>query len=231
MQCVILAAGKGTRMLPLTKTIPKPLIKVCGKPILDHIVEALPANITELVIVTNYLEEQIRAHCGEEFYGRKVTYVHQDNPAGGTGNALLCTKNLLTGKFIVLNGDDIHGAEALVEAVQEPYSILAVYSETPELFGVLEKNEDGTLKAIVEKPKEPTSNLVNTGGFVTDLALFENDVAVSDAGELYATDMLTQCASFKKVKIIEQKKWLPIGYPEDIKKAEYILEKFGGKLA
>ena len=90
MQCVILAAGKGTRMRPLTEHTPKPLIKVCGKPILQHIVEALPAEIDELILVVGYLEEQIRTFCGAEFCGRKVKYVTQGNSAGGTGDALRC---------------------------------------------------------------------------------------------------------------------------------------------
>ena len=77
MQCVIIAAGRGTRMRPLTDTTPKPLLKVCGKAVLDHIVEALPTQITELIIVTGYLGEQIREHCGEEFYVRPVTYLEQ----------------------------------------------------------------------------------------------------------------------------------------------------------
>jgi NDP-sugar pyrophosphorylase family protein len=72
MQCVILAAGKGTRLRPLTDNLPKPLVKVAGKTLLDHIVSSLPSAVDELIIVTGYLEEQIKAHCGTEFYGRKV---------------------------------------------------------------------------------------------------------------------------------------------------------------
>ena len=59
MQCVILAAGKGTRLRPLTENTPKPLVKVAGRPLLDHIVEVLPSAVKELVIVTGYLEEQM----------------------------------------------------------------------------------------------------------------------------------------------------------------------------
>lgn len=223
MQCVILAAGKGTRLRPLTDSTPKPLIEVCGKTILDHIVEALPSDITELVLVTNYLEEHIKAHCGAVFHGRKVSYVTQDDPAGGTGAALLATKSLLSGKFMVMNGDDIHGPAALKRAVAEPNALITVHSKTPELFGVVEMNPDGTLKAISEKPQQPLSNLVNTGGFVADLSLLECDVQLSEAGELYATDMLTLHAKSNPVKIIEQDQWLPIGCPEHIVAAEAVL--------
>lgn len=223
MQCVLICAGKGTRMRPLTDATPKPLLPVCGNPILDHIVEALPPEIDELIIVVGYLEEQIREHCGAEFHGRRVQYVTQDNFAGGTGDALMCARPLLSGTFLMLNGDDIHGAKVLAEVVEEPHAIIGVYSETPELFGVLVQNEDGTLKEIIEKPKNPPSHFVNTGGFVASLEIFDKTVQVSNSGELYATDMLTAYATDHPVKIIEQNSWIPIGNPEQIKVAEAIL--------
>lgn len=224
MQCVILAAGKGTRLQPITNTVPKPLVPVCGKPVLDYIVEALPSVIDELVLVVGYRGEQIRTHCGELFYGRKVQYVEQENFAGGTGDALLCAKELITGKFLFMYADDIHGAEALEKVVQEEHAMLGMCSDTPELFGVLVQNEDGTLKEIIEKPTNPPSNLINIGGFVVDKNIldFVPDKA-QHAGEVYVTDMLTEYAKVHAVKIIEQDYWLPIGYLEHIKKAELSL--------
>lgn len=223
MQCVILAAGRGTRMGALTEDRPKPLVQVAGEPIINHIVSALPSAITELVIVVSYKADLIRKHCGSEFFGRKVTYCEQINPVGGTGDALRTAQSVLQGKFMVLNGDDIHGAKILAEAVDEPAAIIAVYSDTPERFGVLGKNEDGTLRDIVEKPSQPLSNLVNTGAFVTDVRLFDEEVPVSRLGELLVTDMLTVYAKKYPVKIIEQPEWIAIGYPEDVEKAEKIL--------
>ena len=168
MQCVILAAGKGTRMRPLTEHVPKPLIKVCGKPLLQHIAEALPSEIDEIILVVNYLEDQIRAYCGEEFCGRRVKYVTQANPAGGTGDALRCAEPLLRGRFLFMYADDIHGAKTLKDVVSYPYAMLAAHSEEPQHFGVLELNDDGTLKSIHEKPEVPPSNLINIGGMVLD---------------------------------------------------------------
>jgi len=223
MQCVILAAGKGTRMRPLTETMPKPLIEVCGKTILNHIVEALPPEITEIILVVGYKAEQIKQHCGDVFCGRAVQYVEQENFAGGTGDALLCAKELITGKFLFMYADDIHGAAALAKVVKEPHGMLAVHSDTPELFGVLTKNEDGTLKGIVEKPVKPTSDLVNIGGIVAEPKLLEYIVSKSVLGEVYVTDMVTAYAAEHPVQIIEQDVWLPVGYPEDIAKAEAVL--------
>ena len=221
MQCVIICAGKGTRMRPLTEHTPKPLLEVCGKPLLQHVVEALPEEIDELVLVVGYLQEQIRSYCGDEYFNRKVTYVEQENFSGGTGAALLCAQDVLRGKFLFMYADDIHGADALKKAVVEEYAVLSAHSDTPEHFGVLIQNEDGTLQGIIEKPKNPPSNFINIGGFVLDTNIFEYSVAVSDEhGELLVTDMFTQFAQDHAVQIIEQALWIPVGKPEDIAAAE-----------
>jgi len=223
MQCVILAAGKGSRMFPLTESLPKPLVEVCGQTILDHIVLALPPEITELILVVGYRAEQIKEYCGVEFHGRKMTYVEQENFAGGTGNALLCAREKITGKFLFMYADDIHGAEALAMVCKEKHAMLGMQSDTPERFGVLVLNLDGTLKEILEKPAVAPTNLVNIGGFVVEPSLLDYLAAVSDSGEVYVTDMLTGYAGDYPVKVIEQSSWLPIGYPEDVEKAEAVL--------
>lgn len=223
MQCVILCAGKGTRMQSLTEHCPKPLIKVLGKPILQHIVERLPEEITEIVLVVSYLKEQIIGLCGTEYLGKKVTYCIQENPAGGTGDALMCTKGVVHGKFLFLNGDDIYGATMLKKAISYDHMIFGFRSETPERFGVLVPNEDRTLKAIIEKPKDPPSNHINIGGYVLNDSIFNYAVPLSPSGELYVTDMVTEYAKVNPVHILEQDLWIPIGYPEDVAKAEKIL--------
>lgn len=210
-------------MQPLTNTLPKPLIHVAGKPILDHIIEALPPEVDEVVLIVSYLKEQIVAHCGDMHLGRRIVYREQENCAGGTGDALRTSRDVLAGRFLFMYGDDIHGREALQKAVAAEHAILGTYSDTPEKFGVLVPNEDGTLKAIIEKPAVPTSHIINIGGFVINTTIFDYDVPVSASGELYVTDMLTAYAKDNPVHIFEQNLWLPIGYPEDIAKAEQVL--------
>ena len=223
MQCVILCAGKGTRLRPLTETCPKPLIKVAGSSILEHIVRALPPEVDELVLIVGYLKEQIMEVCGTTYLGKKVTYCVQDNFCGGTGDALIQAKGVLTGKFLFMYGDDIHGAAALQKAMHAEHAILGTRSDTSEKYGVLVANADGTLSGILEKPENPPSNLINIGGFVINTSIFDYAVPVSASGELYVTDMLTEYAKHNPVQIFEQDFWIPIGYPEDIAKAEKIL--------
>ena len=223
MQCVILAAGRGTRMQPLTNETPKPLIKVCGKPLLQHILEALPKEIDEVIMVVNYLKEQVQAFCGDEFLGKKIKYVVQSDPAGGTGDALFCAKDLIKGRFLFMYADDIHGSEALVKVISYPYAILSHRSNEPEKFGVLELNKDNTLKAIYEKPENPPSNLINIGGMVLDTDIFNYHAEPSVGGEILVTDLVTNFAQNNAVVVVEQSVWIPVGKPEDIATAESIL--------
>ncbi len=226
MQCVILAAGRGTRMRPLTDTVPKPLIKVCGKSILDHIVEALPTEVDEIILVTNYLEDQIKEYCGDEFHGRTVRYVTQEDPSGGTGAALMCAKELVTGKFLFMYADDIHGATALAVVVGEDNAMLAMSTDSPEDFGILSLNDDRTLRGIVEKPKSGTepSNLANIGGWVMSPEIFDFAPEMNEElGEVLATDMITAYAAKYPIKVIEQDVWIPIGNPDQLTAAESIL--------
>ena len=223
MQCVILAAGEGTRMRPLTLTMPKPLVPVCGVPLIEHIVRPLPAIIDELIIVIGYKGEMIREYCGTEFHGKKVTYVQQENPKAGTADALMYAHGIAKEKFLVLYADDIHGAPALAEVVMKEAGMLAARSETPEKFGVLVLNEDGSLREIVEKPLVPPSNYVNIGGFVVTEEIFAIHTALSSSGEYYLTDTVTEYAKTHPVTVVEQAVWIPVGCPEDIPKAEAVV--------
>lgn len=223
MQCVILAAGKGTRLRPLTDSIPKPLVKVSGKSLLDHIVESLPSSIDELVIVTGYLENQIREHCGEVFHGRKVTYVHQEEQKG-TAHALWLCKDHLKGRFLFMFADDLHGASDIARATSYSRSMLTFTTTTPEKFGIVVRHPDGTLAEIIEKPEHAPSNLASTGVMVLDDHIFKYDpYAIETKGEYYLTDVIQEYAKEYPIAVVEQSLWIPIGYPEDIEKAERIL--------
>lgn len=222
MQCVIICAGKGTRMQPLTNERPKPLVEVCGITLLDHVVAAMPEVVDELVIVVGYKGDMIRTHCGESFHGRPVVYVEQENYAGGTGDALLCAREVIKpGRFLFMYADDIHGAQSLEEAVTHEYAILAAYAEEPQHFGVLVEDDAGCLTAILEKPKDPPSNKVNIGGMVLDEAIFTCHADTNNIeGELYVTDLVTEFAKTHPMKVVTQTMWIPVSRPEDIAKAE-----------
>jgi UDP-N-acetylglucosamine diphosphorylase / glucose-1-phosphate thymidylyltransferase / UDP-N-acetylgalactosamine diphosphorylase / glucosamine-1-phosphate N-acetyltransferase / galactosamine-1-phosphate N-acetyltransferase len=222
MQCVVLAAGLGKRMRPLTDERPKPLVEVCGKTLLDHIVEALPSAIDELIMIVGYRGDMIEAHCGTLFHGRKVSYLVQEEQRG-TADALWLAKDLLKGRFMVMFADDIHGKDDLAEAVSYSRAILSTTSQNPERFGVIVKNADGTLAEIVEKPQRPPSNLVSTGPMVLDTNVFHFEPQQLVNGEYYLPEVVNRYVQKYPIAVVEQKQWIAIGYPDDIIKAEAIL--------
>jgi len=200
-------------------------VKVAGKTLLDHIVEALPSSVDELIIVTGYLEDQIKAHCGTEFHGRKVTYITQTEQKG-TAHALWLCKDHLKGRFLFMFADDLHGANDIARVTSYTRAMLTLTTDTPEKFGIVVRHPDGTLAEMIEKPEHAPSNLASTGVMVLDDNLFKYDpYAIETKGEYYLTDVLREYAKDYPIAVVEQSLWIPIGYPEDITKAEAILSK------
>ncbi len=224
MQCVILAAGKGTRLRPLTETTPKPLVKVAGKTLLDHIVSSLPSAVKELIIVVGYRGDMIREYCGDEFYGKPVTYVEQVD-INGPAKALWLAKDLIKGRFLFMFADDIHGRDDLARSVSYTRSILATTSDVPERFGVIVRNPDGTIADMVEKPSSPASNLVATGPMVLDKNIFNFPPEAPINNEYFMPEIIMRYKEKYPIAVVEENLWLAIGYPEDVVKAEAVLAK------
>ncbi|USN87568.1 MAG: nucleotidyltransferase family protein [Candidatus Nomurabacteria bacterium] len=219
MQCIILAAGKGSRLRPITDTIPKPLVKVDGKTLMDHVVGALPSSIKELIIVVGYKGDMIREYCGDSFYGRPVTYLEQKE-INGPAKALWLAKDLIKGRFLFMFADDIHGRDDMARAVSYSRSILATTSDTPERFGVIVRNPDGTIADMVEKPSSPSSNLVATGPMVLDQHIFDFAPEAPINGEYFMPEIIMRYKEKYPMAVVEENFWLAIGYPEDLEKAE-----------
>lgn len=221
MQAVILAAGEGTRMRPLTLEHPKPLIEVAGIPILEHIMHALPDEVDEVILVVKYMQEQIRAYCGDTFLGRRIQYVEQGN-LKGTANALSYARPYLSGRFLVTFADDLLAKKDLEELITHEHAILVTEHEKPERFGVVSLNPDNTLRTITEKPEYPETNLISTGVVVLTQKIFDYDPDGKN-GELFLTGMLAGFAAEYPVTVVTASFWQPVGYPEDIKIAEAAL--------
>jgi bifunctional UDP-N-acetylglucosamine pyrophosphorylase/glucosamine-1-phosphate N-acetyltransferase len=218
MQCVILAAGKGTRLRPLTDNCPKPLVKVGGMTLLDHIVSALPSSVDELIIVTGYLGEMIREYCGSEFHGRPVSYVTQE-VQDGTAKALWLCKDLIKGRFLFLFADDIHGKDDLARATSYTRSLLVASVVNPEKFGIVVRNPDGTLGLMIEKPEHAPSNCASTGAMVLDEHIFEFEPKTPVKEEFYLTEVIERYAQKYPIAVVEQSMWIPIATPDDVENA------------
>lgn len=226
MQCVILAAGKGTRMRPLTENKPKPMVEVNDTPLIEHVAGSLPEAIDEIIIVVGYKGEHIKEYCGDEYMNRPVSYVEQEEKMG-TAHALFKAAPHLGENFLVLNADDLVGQPALESAVEHDLCLITKRHETPEKFGVVELEENGAIVDIIEKPDNPPSDLVSTGAVSLDERVFTYDLPEKMDGEHFLSDILRQLAADYTMAVVEDPHWHPVGYPEDIPSAEAHLRNLG----
>lgn len=222
LQAVILAAGEGTRMRPLTLSTPKPLIKVAGKPLIEHIIGALPQEVDEVILVVGYLKEQIKEFCGDYFLGKRILYIEQAEQKG-TAHALFLTKHLLKDKFFVLMADDILDDTSLSETLKYDRAMIVSTSDHPEKFGVVIADEKGLVQKVIEKPENPPTNVVSTGAMLLDQNIFNYQTKPGLKNELYLSNLVDALIQDMPVYAVKAKRWISMGYPEDIAKAEKIL--------
>lgn len=222
MQAIIMAAGLGTRLRPLTLTTPKPMLIVGGRPILEWTFDALPPEVTDVILVVGYLKEQIVAHFGNEWRGRRVQYVEQTD-MNGTGGAVALCKPLLTGKFIVLNADDLYGAEDIAAACSHDLAILAKPAESKGRFGAFRTDAAGNLIDIIEGGEVEAGGLVNIGVYVLNTAMFDYPLVKIKDTEFGLPQTVAQMTDKHAIRIVPATFWVPIGYPEDIAAADAVL--------
>lgn len=222
-QCVILAAGIGTRLRPHTLTTPKPMLPVAGRPILEWKISQLPPEITEVILVVGYLKEQIIDHFGTEWQGRKMTYIEQSE-IRGTGAALHLCKDVLKGKFLVLNGDDLYDEKDYNRCLALELAILAKPTDVPGRFGTFRTDAAGNLIDIIEGADSPAGALVNTGLYVLDHRFFDYDlVPIKDGKEFGLPQTIVLMSKDHPVSIPSATFWFPIGYPDDLQRATVVM--------
>ena len=228
MQAVILAAGKGSRLRPLTDTVPKPMIRVGGKPILEHTLGTLPQEIREAIIIIGYKGEVVRDYFGDRLGNVAITYVEQEE-LKGTGHALLAAKPYLReGRFLLLNSDDLYHPEDLRDACKQKTPVVLVRrSENPERFGACIVDDMGNISEILEKRENPPSNLVNIGAYVLHRDIFNIPAPLLPNGELNLAEQVGAWAKQRPVKALEARFWQPINNLEELEQAEKILGKKG----
>jgi NDP-sugar pyrophosphorylase family protein len=214
MDAIILAAGLGTRLRPHTLTTPKPLLTVRDRPILDWTLGALPRAVDRVVVVVNYLAEQIEDYLRRQAHFRTWATVRQTEPRG-TGDALRsCREQVRSDRLLVLNGDDLYGAADLAALAACPAGVLVYPVDDPPHWGIAFVKPDGTLEKLVEKPKLEGRHLANAGVYVFPREVFDIPLTRSPRGEYEITEYVTKLAERGPVSVVPAKFWLPIGNVE-----------------
>jgi bifunctional UDP-N-acetylglucosamine pyrophosphorylase/glucosamine-1-phosphate N-acetyltransferase len=245
MKAVILAAGEGLRLQPITSARPKHLIKVGGKPILEHCLNAVKASGAEkALIVVHYMADAIRQYFGDgREFGLAIEYVEQKEMLG-TGNAVSLIEPYVKDDFLLAYGDLLFSAEAVKNVVdlhkkEKPAATMSVVPvEIPEDYGIVELEDEKQVKRVVEKPNrsEAPSNLANAGVYVFSTEIFEKirETSASARGEWEVTDAISQLAKEKKTVLavkISKDDWIDIGRPWDLLEANrWVLERMDHKI-
>lgn len=228
LKAIILSAGEGSRMRPLTLTKPKTMLPVAGKPIIQYNIESLRDNgITDILLIVRYKEEIVRNYFGDgSDFGVNISYKTQKDFLG-TANAISYGEDFIDDSIIVLNGDIILDDEIIHEIIKKynylsPDTLMLLTEvEDPSAFGVVEI-ENGNIKNIVEKPKreEAPSNLVNAGIYIFNKDIFDKicETEISERGEYEITDSVSlQIEDNKKVIGHKTSKdWIDVGRPWEL---------------
>ena len=230
MKCVILAAGEGKRMHPLTFTRPKVMLPIANKPILEwNFLNAIDAGLTEFVFIVGYKSEMVRNYFGDGTnWKASIEYVNQGK-ALGTAHAIGTVENFVD-DFIVLCGDTIFGKEDFQNIAKNKMSMGFVEVENAKEYGVV-KLEGKRIVQILEKMEKPISNVINAGIYHFDNNIFGyiHKTGKSPRGEYEITDSINLLIKEESMEGIFLKEWRDVVYPWHLLDAnEEILKKSKG---
>lgn len=245
---IIFAAGKGTRMAPLTDTLPKPLAPVRDSTLLEIILEKSAPLVDEFVLTVSYLKEQIIDKIGYNFAGKKVTYAVQENPKSGTWDAfragIFADSKFQNYNYFVTCGDNLLSPQiyqdlrqAFLEDPDQAFLVAKQILDKNILksMGVFETDEFGNFLKIVEKPQEFVSDLTNIGTYyfpnkVLEFVSKQKPKTVQNSignTEELITDMFNQYSQKYPIKLLPTTAaYYPISTVQDLKLAETQLSSF-----
>jgi glucose-1-phosphate thymidylyltransferase len=234
MKGLILSGGKGTRLRPLTFTSAKQLIPVANKPILFRVIEAIrDAGIDEIGIVVGDTADEIKAAVGPgNRWGVKISYIYQEEPLGLAHAVKISRDYLGDERFVMFLGDNViqGGISPLIQQFADSaWNSQIVLTEVtqPEQYGVAELNGDGQIVQLVEKPKEPRSNLALVGIYMFDHHVFEAVEAIRPSwrGELEITDAIQWLVEndYAVYPYIHRGWWIDTGRPGEMLEANSLV--------
>ena len=234
---ILLVGGFGTRLMPLTKNTPKPMLTVAGVPVTEHqLAMAKSAGITEIVLATSYLSEVFIPYFGDgSKWGMKIKYAVEKEPLG-TGGAIRNAAKLLdtTESVVILNGDVLssHNLSEQIrqhEAQDADVTLHLTEVEDARAFGCVPTDSDGRVSAFLEKMENPITNQINAGCYVFNprvISTIPVDTVVSVERETFPQLVAQDARVFGYV---ENAFWLDIGTPRALLKASIDIVKRSGE--
>ena len=233
MKAVVMAGGEGTRLRPLTLDVPKPFIRVAGKPAMEYALDALvQAGIKDIIVTTFYKPERLVQHLGGGAkLGARIFYSMEDEALGTAGGVAKCLPLIGNDTVVVLSGDVIADVDvrALVEAHKKSGAVATMALtevENVTEFGIVGLDETGRIVRFKEKPKtkeEAFSNLINTGIYVLEpeaLKAVPQGEAFDFSKQLFPK-LLESGKRLQGVRL--QGFWMDVGRPADLLKASHEL--------
>jgi mannose-1-phosphate guanylyltransferase len=176
VQALILAGGEGTRLRPLTSTIPKPVVPLAGRPFISYMIEWLASHgVDEAILSCGFMAEGVRQVLGDgEAVGVHLQYVEEPRPLG-TGGALKFAQELLRERFLMLNGDVLTDIDLTAQIDQHErtgarVTLALIGVEDPSAYGLVRRGQGGEVTEFVEKPSpdEIDTNLINAGAYIIE---------------------------------------------------------------
>lgn len=225
MDAVIMCAGLGTRLRPITDTVPKPLVPIAGRSSLERTLDILPDDVDRIILVVGYLAEQIEARIGSEYQGREVAYVRQD-VLNGTGGALRRAESVIrSDRFLVLMGDDLYAKEDLQELAKHDMSVLCYTGIASGTLDAFRTDENHRIIGLY-RPEPGAECLLNTGAYLLDRHWFATEPVLvpGKADEWSLPHAIPQLIeSGHPIYAIEATFWMPVGTHEQLAEAERIM--------
>lgn len=234
-QAVILAAGEGTRLRPLTEDKPKALVEVDGRPLIEHAFDFLLQNaeIQSFIVVTGYKGEQIQQKYEKFYRDTPIVCVHQPEQHG-LAHALFQSKLFIDDDFLVMLGDLVFSPDTsldgFLDASEEGDGALLterVPEEEASRYGIVDVDQEGRITELVEKPDDPPTNQIITGVYALPQEILPacREIEPSDRGEYELTDALQllieeEGCDIRAVPMAEDDWRVDVGYPEDRDTAE-----------
>ena len=227
MKGLILSGGKGTRLYPITFNRAKQLVPVANKPVLFRVIEAIhEAGIDEIGIVIGDTGDEIRAAVGDgSRFGVQITYIPQDAPLGLAHAVKISQPFLGDDRFVMFLGDNViqGGISGLIrQFANSEWNSQVVLTEVdqPQHYGVAELDANGAIKQLVEKPRNPPSNLALVGIYMFDKHVFTavNSIQPSWRNELEITDAIQWLVTngYRVHPYIHKGWWIDTGKPIDM---------------